>query len=126
MKVHKAPAWQLINENIETWAFTQAFGDRAIRTWLEILTVAAKNDNVIIVSKGWLGWLQRRVRQHRSRIKKQIEWMLVHGWLSAPMSPHQEELTLAFMGLTKILLSTDAFAKVSKKNERNETTKGQA
>lgn len=72
---------QELNSDPEAWAFTAMFGDRALRTWIQILVFLDKSGNAWRVSGDWLGTLSRMVRQSVANISRQIDWMIANGWL---------------------------------------------
>lgn len=72
---------QEINYDPEMWAFTQEFGDRALRTWLQILVYLDRSQNHWRVSGDWLATLSRTVRQSSANCSRQIRWLSANGWL---------------------------------------------
>lgn len=72
-----------LNDDPEAWDFTDTFGDRSLRTWLEILAQLDRNDNSIPVSPAWLAGLARKCRQTRHHMVAQIDWMIEKGWIRA-------------------------------------------
>jgi hypothetical protein len=72
---------QEINSDPEMWAFTQEFGDRAIRTWLQILAYLDRSQNHWKVSGDWLATLSRTVRQSSANCSRQIGHLVATGWL---------------------------------------------
>ncbi|HEX9446041.1 MAG TPA: hypothetical protein VGA73_18120 [Candidatus Binatia bacterium] len=76
------PVSQELNDDEEVWEFTGAFGDRALRTWMEILKILDKTENVLRVSPEWFASVSRRVRQTPANLRRQIVWMEAKGWLA--------------------------------------------
>ncbi len=72
---------QDINGDPELWSFTSKFGERSIRTWLQILVYLDKSGNEWRVTGDWLGTLSRMVRQSMANVSRQIGWMTANGWL---------------------------------------------
>lgn len=72
---------QEINNDPEMWWFTSQFGERAIRTWLQILVYLDKTGNEWRVTGDWLGTLSRVVRQTAPNVSGQLDWMTANGWL---------------------------------------------
>lgn len=72
---------QELNYDPEMWAFTQEFGDRALRTWLQILVYLDRSQNHWRVSGDWLATLSRTVRQSSANCSRQIGWLSANGWL---------------------------------------------
>lgn len=72
---------QDINSDPELWAFTAMFGDRALRTLIQILVFLDRSWNSWRVSGDWLGTLSRMVRQSVANVSRQIDWMIANGWL---------------------------------------------
>jgi hypothetical protein len=72
---------QDINHDPEVWSLTAEFGDRSLRTWMQILVYLDRSGNEWRVSGDWLGTLARTVRQTVGNVARQIQWMTVKGWL---------------------------------------------
>ncbi len=72
---------QDLNSDPEAWAFTAMFGDRALRTLIQILVFLDRSGNRWRVSGDWLGTLSRMVRQSVANVSRQIDWMIANGWL---------------------------------------------
>jgi hypothetical protein len=72
---------QEINGDPEMWSFTSEFGDRSIRTWLQILVYLDRTENQWRISCDWLGTLARLGRQSVPNVRRQIAWMIAKGWL---------------------------------------------
>lgn len=76
------PTSRDLNDDPEIWELTDLFGDRALRTWLEILAILDRVDNSWKLSGQWLAGLSRRTRQKPGSIQRQLGWMVVKGWLT--------------------------------------------
>lgn len=72
---------QELNHDAELWEFTQEFGDRALRTWLQILAALDRSENRWRITGDWLGTLSRIVRQSSANCSRQIRWMVERQWL---------------------------------------------
>jgi len=72
---------QEINTDPEMWQFTSEFGDRSLRTWLQILAILDRSANQWRVSGDWLGTLSRMVRQSVANVSRQIRWLTENQWL---------------------------------------------
>lgn len=72
---------QELNTDPEGWAFTARFGDRALRTLLQVLVILDRSGNRWRLSGDWLATLARMVRQSVANVSRQIEWMIAIGWL---------------------------------------------
>lgn len=75
------PVSRDLNDDPEVWELTDMFGDRSIRTWLEVLAILDRVDNSMKLSGQWLAGLSRRTRQKPASIQRQLGWMLAKGWL---------------------------------------------
>lgn len=85
------PVSQDINDDDEMWEFTSTFGDRAFRTWMEILKILDKNENRFRLSEEGYASLSRRLRQTSANLRRQVGWLLARGWL-ASLEPPAEGL----------------------------------
>lgn len=72
---------QELNHDAELWEFTSTFGDRALRTWMQILVHLDRSGNQWRVSGDWVGTLSRMVRQSSANCSRQIRHMVEKGWL---------------------------------------------
>lgn len=63
------------------WEFTDTFGDRSIRTWLQILIYLDRSANQWRLTGDWLAVLSRTVRQSSANLRRQIGWLVAKGWL---------------------------------------------
>jgi hypothetical protein len=80
-----------INSDPEVWELTDKFGDRALRVWLQILSIADRNDGLIkgslkevaqslmrVYSKG----NQRWIRDESEKLQRALRWASEKGWIS--------------------------------------------
>jgi hypothetical protein len=65
----------------EVWEFTSEFGDRALRTWLQILIYLERSDNQWRLAGEWLAVLSRTTRQSVANCSRQIRWLVAKEWL---------------------------------------------
>lgn len=65
----------------EMWEFTDTFGDRSIRTWLQILIYLDRSANQWRLAGDWLAVLSRTVRQSSANLRRQIGWLVEKRWL---------------------------------------------
>ena len=72
---------QEINLDPEVWTFTEQFGDRAIRTWLQILAYLDRSENQWRLTEGSFETLGRTVRQYAKTVRRQVEELVKNGWL---------------------------------------------
>lgn len=72
---------QEINSDPEGWEFTAKFGDRALRTLIQLLVILDRLGNEWRLCGDWLGTLSRMVRQSAANVSRQIDWMITNGWL---------------------------------------------
>lgn len=72
---------QEINHDPEMWTLTEKYGERALRTWLEILVYLDKTQNRWRMVDGWLGNLSRAVRQTPASVSRTVGQLLANGWL---------------------------------------------
>lgn len=72
---------QELNLDPELWTFTDTFGDRALRTWLQILIFLERSDNKWRLVDGWEKSLARLVRQQPKTVSAQVEELRKNGWL---------------------------------------------
>ncbi len=72
---------QELNGDPELWQFTSKFGDRSLRTWLQILVYLDKSGNQWRTSGDWLATLSRMVRQSVANVSRQIRWLTENKWL---------------------------------------------
>ena len=91
---------QELNHDPELWEFTAEFGDRALRTWMQILVYLDRSANQWRTSGDWLATLSRTVRQSVANVSRQIRWLSEKGWLTvgeatADGSPHRWHTSFA-------------------------------
>lgn len=70
-----------INEDPEVWEFTNSFGDRALRTWMEVLRILDRTENHWLATAEAMEGVSRKVRQRLATVQQQVSWMLARGWL---------------------------------------------
>ena len=75
------PISQLFNDDPEAWELTDAFGDRALRTWIEILRIMEETENAWKQVDGWPASLSRKVRQSPATVQRIVGWLLAKHWL---------------------------------------------
>lgn len=93
---------QELNNDAELWEFTREFGDRALRTWLQILVFLDRSENQWRLSGDWLGTLSRMVRQSSANCSRQVAWLLAKQWLvSHESSPDGSPLILKSVNWAK-------------------------
>lgn len=93
---------QELNNDAELWEFTREFGDRALRTWLQILVFLDRSENRWRLSGDWLGTLSRMVRQSSANCSRQVAWLLAKQWLvSHESSPDGSPLILKSVNWSK-------------------------
>lgn len=106
------PVSQDINEDEELWEFTKAFGDRAFRTWMEILRILDKTENRLRISEESVAGISRRVRQTPANLRRQVGWLLAKGWLAS--------LEVSVDGSSSVLYSPN-YWKYHDRREKNGT-----
>lgn len=72
---------QEINQDPELWVFTEVFGDRSLRTWLQILAFLDRSENRWRLTEGSFENLSRMVRQQSKTVRRQVEEMIKKSWL---------------------------------------------
>ena len=77
-----------INSDPEVWELTNTFGERALRVWLEILSIADRNSGQIPASRSpdLDGVLARKCRISRQTVAKLWTWLEKRSWV-APGTP---------------------------------------
>ena len=84
------PVTHDINTDPELWELTDRFGDRALRVWLEILSIADRNYGKLDGDfDGWVGVLMRVystsnprwIKRDRDNLFNCLKWMLERGWI---------------------------------------------
>jgi len=82
------PVSQSINQDPEIWEMTRTFGERALRVWLEILSIGDRNEGVLKGSiEGWAGVLAavysernpRWVRRDLETLQRLLRWLSERG-----------------------------------------------
>lgn len=72
---------QDLNHDPELWQFTSEFGDRSLRTWLQILVYLDRTGNQWRTTGDWLATLSRMVRQSVANVSRQVGWLTANKWL---------------------------------------------
>jgi hypothetical protein len=75
------PFSQDFNSDGEGWEFTDTFGDRALRTWAEVLSILDREKNSWKLVSGWDSVISRKVRQTPATVRREVGWMLARHWL---------------------------------------------
>lgn len=75
------PMSQEFNSDPEAWELTDSFGDRALRVWIEVLSILDREKNSWKLVSGWDSVVSRKIRQSPETVRKVINWMLQRGWL---------------------------------------------
>src|SRR5437867_169602 len=70
-----------LNRDPETWDLTDCCGERALRLWLEILSILDRHQNRLDASEQSLAALSRLVRQSVASVRRTIVWMVHNEWL---------------------------------------------
>ncbi len=71
-----------VNDDHELWDYTTMYGDRALRTWLEILSQLDRTENHLPISDGWFTALSRKVRQSVANCRRQVRHLVATQWLT--------------------------------------------
>jgi hypothetical protein len=74
---------QDLNRDPEIWTLTDLFGDRALRTWLEILVQLDRNGNDWKLADGWAAVLARTTRQTVTKVRRIFGHAVAAGWLQS-------------------------------------------
>lgn len=69
------------NDDPELWEFTDRFGDRSIRIWLEVFAQIDRHENNWRLIGDCVGTLSRKCRASRKKVRAAIEWMIQKEWL---------------------------------------------
>jgi hypothetical protein len=77
---------QEVNLDPEMWSLTEKFGDRSLRTWLQILIYLDRSENHWRMADGWLASLSRVVRQTPATVSRTVGHLLASGWLETAES----------------------------------------
>ena len=83
------PVSRDLNEDPELWAFTDQFGDRYLRLWLEILALLDRHDNHWRVQGDWVGSLARKCRLKPGQTKEAVIWLVDNEWIVAVLTGQQ-------------------------------------
>lgn len=75
------PVSRDLNDDAELWEFTERFGDRALRTYLEVLANVDKSDNSWRMTSHALASISRKTRQMLATVQREVDWMVEKGWL---------------------------------------------
>lgn len=75
------PVSRDLNDDSELWQFTEEFGDRPIRVWLEVLAILDRTENHWRLTGDWSGTLSRKVRLYPKKVSSSVLWMIKKGWL---------------------------------------------
>jgi len=76
------PVTHDINADPEMWELREQFGDRAGFVWLEILSIADRNNGILGPSSSQLHTiLAGRCRVYSPKVRAILEWCLARGWL---------------------------------------------
>jgi hypothetical protein len=71
-----------INSDPEVWALTDKFGDRGLRAWLEILSIADRNDGLITMPYDDLvRAFSIKLSTNQNRIRLVLDWCQTRLWL---------------------------------------------
>lgn len=76
------PVSRDLNDDPELWDFTETFGDRYLRLWLEILSMIDKSENRWRVTGQWLASLSRKVRGSVATSRRAIDWLILNQWIT--------------------------------------------
>lgn len=75
-----------INSDPEVWAFTDEFGDRAMRTLVQVFANIERAENRWRLVGDWSATISRTVRQQSANVRRQVLWMISTGWLAVEES----------------------------------------
>src|SRR4029434_1114890 len=78
-----------INEDAEVWELTRAHGDRALRVWLEILSIADRNEGVI---PGALESVVRALSGKCQAAPRTVRGVVSHAWNHGWLVPSEVPL----------------------------------
>ena len=101
---------QDLNLDPECWAMTDKYGDRALRTWLQVLIFLDRSENRWRLADGWLKNLSRLVRQQPASVSRQVGEWLKNGWLA---------IYEAAPDGSALVVSSPNWAKYNKRREHN-------
>jgi hypothetical protein len=81
-RIHRwFPCSEDANGDPETWELTDLFGDRAIRTYIEVWAIINRTNNRWMLTQAGLESLARKVRQYPATVSRELDWMLAKHWL---------------------------------------------
>jgi hypothetical protein len=76
------PVTHDINADLEMWELRETFGDRAGFVWLEILSIADRNEGLVGLDSDQLRkQLASKCRSSRTRVGFILDWCLTKAWL---------------------------------------------
>lgn len=75
------PVSRDLNDDPELWEFTDTFGDRALRVWLEILAILDKSQNCWRLTDGAIAAVSRKCRHTVAKVRRIIDWLVAQSWL---------------------------------------------
>ena len=71
-----------INQDPEVWELTDTFGDRALRVWLECLSIAGRNEGLVGPNSEQLhAVLASKCRVYSPKVRAILVWLFGKGWL---------------------------------------------
>lgn len=76
------PCSREINDDPEVWELTDTFGDRAIRLWLEILSITDKTNNDFKLSGPWVAQIAKHTKLNLKTVVRAIAWMVERNWVT--------------------------------------------
>lgn len=77
-----------INSDPEVWALTDQFGDRGLRAWLEILSIADRNEGAVSTQREDLvRAFSIKLNSTQDRMRKVLEWFETHSWIVSDPIP---------------------------------------
>lgn len=70
-----------INSDPEMWALTDQFGDRGLRAWLELLSIADRNDGLVTIPPDDLvRALSIKLNTTQDRMRRALRWFEERSW----------------------------------------------
>lgn len=79
---HWFPVSHDINQDPEVWELTEQFGDRALRVWLEILSIADRNDGLIGLDYNSITTaVAYKCRCKTTRVRLMLDFITTKGWV---------------------------------------------
>lgn len=71
-----------INQDPEVWQLTDKFGDRALRVWLEMLSIGDRNDGLVgMTQDAIITAVSYKVRCKRTKVVLVFSWITTQRWL---------------------------------------------